>query len=152
YGDRDHRSLRETTLETREVIKKAVEAGGKILGPVFAIGRTQLLMYLLAGAFQHGMLPRFPIFIDSPMAIEATRIYGKHTELFDEEALALWQSGELRENLETVHFCPTADDSRALNNQPGPCLIMAGAGMCTGGRILHHLRHNLARPGTTVLI
>jgi metallo-beta-lactamase family protein len=152
YGDRDHRSLNETAVETREVVKKAVEAGGKILVPVFAVGRTQLLLYLLAGAFQRGILPRFPIYIDSPMAIEATKIYGRHTRLFDDEAQAMVQSGELRQNLETVQFCPTAADSRALNDVPGPCLIMAGAGMCTGGRILHHFRHNLSRPGTTVLI
>jgi metallo-beta-lactamase family protein len=151
YGDRDHRSLQETATETREVVKKAVEAGAKILVPVFAVGRTQLLLYLLAGAFQRGTLSPFPIYIDSPMAIEATKLYAKHVELFDEEALAMQQSGELREKLDTVKFCPTAADSRALNDVKGPCMIMAGAGMCTGGRILHHFRHNLARPGTTVL-
>src|SRR5262249_15772362 len=104
------------------------------------------------GAFQRGTLPPFPIYIDSPMAIEATKIYAKHTELFDDEALAMHQSGDLRENLETAQFCPTAEDSRALNNLKCPSLIMAGAGMCTGGRILHHFRHNLSRPGTRVLI
>jgi metallo-beta-lactamase family protein len=152
YGDRDHRSLQETAVETREVVKKAVAKGGKILVPVFAVGRTQLLLYLLAGAFERGTLPAFPIYIDSPMAIEATKIYARHAELFDDEALAMQRSGELRENLETAKFCPTADDSRALNHAPGPCLIMAGAGMCTGGRILHHFRHNLSHPETTVLI
>lgn len=152
YGDREHRSLAETAVETREVVKKAVETGGKILVPVFAVQRTQLLLYLLAGAFDRGTLPPFPIYIDSPMAIEATKLYGKHAELFDEEALAMHRSGDLRENLETVQFCPTAADSRALNDVKGPCMIMAGAGMCTGGRILHHFRHNLARPGTTVLM
>jgi metallo-beta-lactamase family protein len=151
YGDRDHRSLKETAVETREVVKKAVEAGGKILVPVFAVGRTQLMLYLLAGAFKRGTLPQFPIYLDSPMAIQATKLYAKHAELFDEEALAMQQSGELRDKLETVKFCATADDSRALNDVEGPCMIMAGAGMCTGGRILHHFRHNLARPGTTVL-
>jgi metallo-beta-lactamase family protein len=152
YGDRDHRSLMDTAIETREVVKKAVEAGSKILVPVFAVGRTQLLLYLLAGAFERGMLPRFPIYIDSPMAIEATKLYTKHVELFDEEALTMQRSGELREQLESVTYCPTAEDSRALNDIKGPCMIMAGAGMCTGGRILHHFRHNLARPETTVLI
>jgi metallo-beta-lactamase family protein len=151
YGDRDHRSLQETAIETREVIKKAVQASAKILVPVFAVGRTQLLLYLLAGAFQRGTLPSFPIYIDSPMAIEATKLYAKHVELFDEEALAMQKSGELRQELETAKFCPSADDSRALNDVKGPCMIMAGAGMCTGGRILHHFRHNLALPGTTVL-
>jgi metallo-beta-lactamase family protein len=151
YGDRDHRSLKETAVETREVIKKAVKTGGKILVPVFAVGRTQLLLYLLAGAFQRGTLPPFPIYIDSPMAIKATKLYGKHVELFDDEALAMLKSGELRDKLESVEFCPTATDSRALNDVNGPCLIMAGAGMCTGGRILHHFRHGLAKGNTTVL-
>jgi metallo-beta-lactamase family protein len=151
YGDRDHKPLSKTAVETRDVIKKAIQARSKILVPTFAVGRTQLLMYLLAGAFQRGMLKPIPIFIDSPMAIKATKIYGKHTELYDTEALAMWKSGELHKNLETVEFCPTADDSRALNDHPGPCLIMAGAGMCTGGRILHHFRNNLAKPNTTVL-
>jgi metallo-beta-lactamase family protein len=152
YGNREHRSLQETAVETREIVKTAAEAGGKILVPVFAVGRTQLLLYLLAGAFQRRTLPTFPIYIDSPMAIQATKLYAKHSELFDDEALAMHQSGDLRESLETVHFCPTAEDSRALNDVMGPCMIMAGAGMCTGGRILHHFRHNLSRPETTVLI
>src|SRR5262249_28053868 len=116
YGDRDHRSLNETAIETRQVVKKAVEAGRQIPVPRFAVGRTQLLMYLLAGAFQRGTLPAFPIYIDSPMAIEATKIYGKHTELYDDEALAMHASGDLRENLGTVQFSQTAEDSRALND------------------------------------
>jgi metallo-beta-lactamase family protein len=151
YGDRDHKSLRQTAVETRQVVAKAVQAGAKILVPTFAIGRTQLLLYLLAGAFQRGTLSPFPIYIDSPMAIQATKLYAKHVELFDDEALAMHKSGELRDKLDTVEFCPSAQDSRSLNDVKGPCLIMAGAGMCTGGRILHHFRHNLARPATQVL-
>ncbi len=152
YGNRDHRSLQETIVETREIVKRAVEARGKILIPVFAVGRTQLLLYLLAAAFRNKTLPKFPIYIDSPMAIEATKLYRKHVDLFDEDALALMKSGDLQRNLTTVKTCPTADDSKALNDVSGPCIIMAGSGMCTGGRILHHLRHNLDSPGTVVLI
>jgi metallo-beta-lactamase family protein len=152
YGERDHKPLHETAVEAREAVRKTVEAGGKVLVPVFAIGRTQLLLYLLAGAFRRGTLPRFPVIVDSPMAIEATNIYRDHVELFDEEALAMQRSGELATNLETAEFAQTADDSRALNDREGPLLIMAGAGMCNGGRILHHLRHNLARPNTIVLV
>lgn len=151
YGDRDHQSLHKTAAEARDVVKKAVAAGGKILVPVFAVGRTQLLLYLLAGAFKRGTLPQFPIYIDSPMAIKATKLYGKHVELFDEEAEAMYKSGELMSQLDTVKFCPSASDSKALNDTKGPCLIMAGAGMCTGGRILHHFKYNLANPNTTVV-
>lgn len=152
YGDRNHRSLHETAIEARDIIRRAIDAKAKMLVPVFAIGRTQLLLYLLAGAFRRKTLPRFPIYLDSPMAIEATRIYGQNTEIFDDEARAMLESGELRRGLQTVQPCPSADDSRALNNAPGPCMILAGSGMCSGGRILHHLRHNLDKPETAVLM
>ena len=151
YGDRNHRTLEETAIEGRKIIARAIEAKAKILVPAFAIGRTQLLLYLLAGAFKRKTLTPFPIYVDSPMAIEATTIYRRHVDLFDAEALAMQKSGELRAHLKTARPCPTAKDSRALNNVKGPCLIMAGAGMCTGGRILHHLLYNLPRPETQVL-
>ena len=152
YGDRNHRSLHDTAIEGREIIKTAIANKAKVLVPVFAVGRTQLLLYLLAGAFQRKTLPRFPIFLDSPMAIEATRIYGRNDELFDAEALEMVASGELRKNLRGAQPCAKPGDSRALNTVKGPCLIMAGSGMCNGGRIMHHLRHNLPIPETAVLI
>lgn len=152
YGDRNHRSLHETAVEGRQIIARAIENKAKILVPVFAVGRTQLLLYLLAGAFRRGTLPRFPIFLDSPMAIEATKVYGKSAELFDDEAKEMVTSGELRRNLDIARPTPKPGDSRALNDVEGPCMIMAGAGMCTGGRIVHHLRHNLPIRGTEVLM
>lgn len=152
YGDRNHRSLRETALEAREIIRNAVAAKAKMLVPVFAVGRTQLLLYLLAGAFQRQTLPSFPIYLDSPMAVEATKVYGRHAELFDAEARGMVKTGELRASLQTARPCRSAQESRALNSVRGPCLIMAGSGMCTGGRIMHHLRHNLHREDTAVLI
>ncbi|MGH9881346.1 MAG: MBL fold metallo-hydrolase, partial [Pyrinomonadaceae bacterium] len=152
YGDRNHRSLRETAIEGREIIAKAIENKARILVPVFAVGRTQLLLYLLAGAFRNKTLPKFPIYLDSPMAIEATKIYGRNDELFDREANEMVRSGDLRRSLQSACPCPKPEDSRALNDVKGPCLIMAGAGMCTGGRIMHHLRQNLPLSGTVVLI
>lgn len=152
YGDRNHRSLHETAIEGRKIIARAIEQKAKILVPVFAVGRTQLLLYLLAGAFQKKTLAPFPIYLDSPMAIEATKIYQRNDELFDIEAKEMVRSGELRRNLQDAKPCPTPGDSRALNDVKGPCLIMAGAGMCTGGRIMHHLRNNLPIKGTVVLI
>jgi len=152
YGDRNHRSLHETAVEGRKIIARAIENKAKVLVPVFAIGRTQLLLYLLAGAFKRKTLTQFPIYIDSPMAIEATSIYKKNNELFDAEALDMVQSGELRRHLAGVRACAKPAESKALNDVEGPCLIMAGNGMCTGGRILHHLRENLPIPETAVLI
>ena len=152
YGDRNHRSMTDTAIEGRQIIAKAIQEKAKVLVPVFAVGRTQLLLYLLAGAFKRKTLPRFPIYLDSPMAIHATRIYGRNNELFDAEARAMAQSGELVRSLSLAQPCSSPGESRALNGVKGPCMIMAGSGMCTGGRIMHHLRHNLPIPGTAVLI
>jgi metallo-beta-lactamase family protein len=152
YGGRNHRSLKETAIEAREIIRRAVESKARILVPVFAIGRTQLLLYLLAGAFQRKTLPRFPIYIDSPMAIEATGIYARNMEIFDAEAKGMMASGELRRGLASVRAVASGKDSRALQKASGPCMILAGSGMCSGGRILHHLRHNLSRLETAVLM
>jgi metallo-beta-lactamase family protein len=151
YGDRDHASLQETAVAAREAVGKAFERGGRVLVPTFAIGRTQLLLYL-AGAFKRGTLRPCPIFIDSPMAIEATLLYRKHRELFDDEALAMVRSGELSKNLRMVRPLPTAADSRSVANRPGPYVVLAGAGMCTGGRILHHLLNHISDPTTLVLM
>lgn len=152
YGDRDHKSLHDTAIEGRKIIAQAIEDKAMILVPVFAVGRTQLLLYLLAGAFSRRTLPQFPIYLDSPMAIEATKIYGKNAELFDEEAKEMVASGELRRNLAVTQACPKPRDSRALNDLTGPALIMAGNGMCSGGRIVQHLVRNLPDPETVVLI
>jgi metallo-beta-lactamase family protein len=94
----------------------------------------------------------FPIFLDSPMAIAATEIYRHHHELFDEEMLQYIAQKPVREDLQTLKLCATAEDSKKINDQPGPCLVMAGAGMCNAGRILHHLKANLWKPETHVVI
>jgi len=152
YGDRNHRSMHDTAMEGREIIARAIDNKAKVLVPVFAVGRTQLLLYLLAGAFKRKTLPSFPIFLDSPMAIHATKVYGRNNELFDTEAQEMVKSGELLRNLRSARPTTTPGESRGLNAVKGPCLIMAGSGMCTGGRIMHHLRHNLPIPETAVLI
>ena len=152
YGDRDHRSLRDTLLEGEAVIRQAVTDKGKILIPSFAVGRTQQLLYYLAAAFHRGDVPHFPVWLDSPMAVEATNIYMKHPELFDEEAMELVKTGELKTDLSHVNISSTQEESIALNSLEGPCMIIAGSGMCNAGRILHHLRHNLWMPETSVII
>jgi metallo-beta-lactamase family protein len=152
YGDKDHPSLAETAIAAREAVKMAVERKGRVLVPVFAVGRSQLLLYLLAGAFKHKTLKPFPIFLDSPMAIKATEIYRSNVELFDEEAMAMRRSGDLSANLRTVRICRKAQDSYALARLPGPFMVLAGAGMCTGGRILHHLQNHLSDPTTLLLM
>jgi metallo-beta-lactamase family protein len=102
--------------------------------------------------FRTKKVPPFPIFLDSPMAIEATNIYVRHRELFDEGMTKFIAQRPLRADLKTMKLCVTAQDSMKINEVPGPCLIMAGAGMCNAGRILHHLKQNLWKPDTHVLI
>jgi len=152
YGDKDHPSLPETAAAAREAVKATIESGGRVLVPTFAIGRSQLLLYLLAGAFKRGTLKPFPIFLDSPMAIRATHVYKTHDDLFDEEAMAMQRSGELSRNLRTAQVCQKAKDSMALARKPGPWMVLAGAGMCTGGRIMNHLQNHLPDPSTLVLM
>ena len=152
YGDHDHRPFDETVEEFVRIVKDTVEKRGKILVPTFAVGRAQLLTGLLAWMFRKKKVRPFPIFLDSPMAIEATNIYVRHRELFDDEMTKFIAEKPLRADLKTMKLSVTAEDSRKINDQPGPCLIMAGAGMCNAGRILHHLKQNLWKPDTHVLI
>lgn len=152
YGDRDNKVLAETVTEFEGIVKNAVARKAKMLVPVFAVGRTQLLLYLLAQMFRNKTVPKFPVFLDSPMGIEATKIYWEHMELFDDEFKALQRERPLMQDLSTLTVTPTAQDSMKLNDEKGPCLIMAGSGMCNGGRILHHLKQNLWREETAVLI
>jgi metallo-beta-lactamase family protein len=116
------------------------------------VGRAQLLTTLLAWMFRKKKVRQFPIFLDSPMAIEATNIYARHRELFDDEMTKFVSEKPLREDLKTMTMSVTAEDSKKINDVPGPCLVMAGAGMCNAGRILHHLKQNLWKPETHVLI
>lgn len=152
YGDRDHRPYVDTLMEFEEIVKKCSAQKGKILVPTFAIGRAQQILYHLAIMFKQGQVRPFPVFLDSPMAIEASKVFVKYPGLHDDD-LAEWKRRGLLP-LDKKIFQPsqTADDSKRLNNLPGPCAILAGAGMCTAGRILHHFEYNLMKPDTHVLI
>ncbi len=152
YGDRDHRPFRETVNQFVDIVRAAVADKGKIVVPTFAVGRAQLLCVLLGSMFRSGQVAPFPIFLDSPMAIQASLIYQRHPELFDEEMTAFIQEHPLEDDLRSLKTTPTAEESKRINDVPGPCLIMAGSGMCTAGRIQHHLKHNLWQRGTRVII
>jgi len=152
YGDRDHRSYSETVAEFEDVVKRAVDGRGRILVPTFAIGRAQQMLYHLAIMFHRGVVRPFHVYLDSPMAIEASKAMVKHPDLFDQELLEWKNRGLLPLDKKWFHSSVTPHDSQSLNNVEGPCLILAGAGMCNGGRILHHFRHGLPRENTHVLI
>lgn len=152
YGDRDHKPLADTLVEFKRIVTEAVQNKGVILVPVFAVGRAQQMIYHLAALFRSGAIPKFPVYLDSPMAIDAVELYRKHSSVFDEEALALQKSGQLNHDFSNVEACETADDSRKLNDKEGPMLILAGSGMCNAGRILHHMKHRLWQQDTYVCI
>lgn len=151
YGDRNNRSPADTLAEFEDILLDAVQQRRRILVPAFAVGRSQQILYHLEEMFSCGRIPEFPVYLDSPMAIEATEIYRHHPDLFDEETSELTARAPLFTKRNYLHMCPKAADSIALNKVKGPCMIMAGAGMCTGGRILHHLRHSLWCRDTSVL-
>jgi metallo-beta-lactamase family protein len=152
YGGRDHRPFEETVKEFVRIVTEAVQSGGKILVPTFAIGRAQMLTVLLSWMFRRGKVKPFPVFLDSPMAIKASAVYARHVELFDDQMLRYMQEKQISEDLKTLKTTSSPDESRAINDCAGPCLVMAGAGMCTGGRILHHLKESIWKPQTHVLI
>jgi metallo-beta-lactamase family protein len=152
YGDRQHRPYTQTVSEFERIVKQVAKGTGKILVPTFAIGRSQQILYHLAIMFLRKDIRPFPVFLDSPMALEATKIYRKYPELFDEELVAWQKKGLLPLNRSIFKPSVTANDSKKINDIDGPCVVLAGAGMCNAGRILHHLKFNLSNPTTQVLI
>lgn len=145
YGDRLHRSRESTWREMHEVLSEAAAAGGNILVPAFAVGRTQELLYLFGKHYRDWGLARWHIVLDSPLAIEATEIYLRHSSLYDVEAHARFKSRRRHPLLPELQFSRTANQSMALNRIRSGLLVIAGSGMCTGGRIRHHLKHNVWR-------
>jgi metallo-beta-lactamase family protein len=152
YGDRLHRSREETVREIGEIIAAARHDKGNVLIPAFAIGRSQEILYLFGKHYEAWGLDRWQIFLDSPMAIEATRIYWEYPQLYDEEASKLRRRLHEMPQIENLHLTRTVEESQAINRLQSGAIIIAGSGMCDGGRIVHHLKQNLGRRGCHVLI
>ena len=152
YGNRKHRNRQRTVEEIGEVISRAQHDRGNILIPAFAIGRSQEILYLLGTHYDEWGLDRWHIFLDSPMAIEASEIYWDYPQLYDEEATKLRKQGNGMPLLKNLHLTRTPDESRAINQINNGAIIIAGSGMCTGGRILHHLKHQVWRRECHIMI
>jgi metallo-beta-lactamase family protein len=152
YGDRRHRGREDTERELGGILAQAARDRGNILIPAFAIGRSQELLYLLAKHYGAWHLDRWRIFLDSPMAIAASRVYWKHPDRYDEEAARLREGYRGMPPLPNLSLCESPDESRAINDVRSGAIIIAGSGMANGGRILHHLKHNLERPECHVVI
>ncbi len=150
YGDRDHRSVEETEREFVEVIRGA-QRDGKVIIPSFAVGRTQRLIYAFDEARRKGQLNNLKVFVDSPMATEVTETYCNHRELFDEEYWALLAGEKSCLYFPGLKFTRDVRESIALNDRDDGIVVIASAGMCTGGRVLHHLRHGLWKENVDVV-
>jgi metallo-beta-lactamase family protein len=150
YGNLLH--PKESEAELRKVIKETAEQRGCLLIPAFAIGRTQDLVYTIRKMEDAGEIPPMPVYVDSPMGIEATEIYSRHTAEHDFEMAQL--SNHERNPLRSRNMvvARSAEQSKAINNSKGPLIIISASGMVTGGRVLHHLKHRLPNPDTTVLL
>ncbi|MBS7663427.1 MBL fold metallo-hydrolase [Pseudomonas lalucatii] len=148
YGDRDHRNSSETLEELADILQQAHRDGGNVLIPAFAVGRTQDLIYYLGRFYQEGRLPQRAVFLDSPMAIRANAIYARYHQQFAQRNQAEIEARHIKrieDWLPILRCTPTPEESMAINRVKSGAIIIAGSGMCNGGRIVHHFKHNLWR-------
>lgn len=151
YGGRLHRDRMATLQEMGDILESAWQAGGNILIPAFAVGRSQELLYWFAKHYDDWNLGRWKIFLDSPMASRVVEVYDRHEELFDAEARAVFHGKPSPFRLPNLHYTSDVEESKAINQHKGGCIIIAGSGMCNGGRIRHHLLLNLGNAKNHVL-
>ena len=152
YGNRLHRSFTDSKAELVDAIRYAVSNNEKIIIPAFAVERTQEILYILGEFQRDGSLPDIPIYLDSPLAIKATEIFRKNKQYYDEEAMEIVDQGFDPFDMPNLKFTPSTEESIAINKGAGSAIVIAGSGMCTAGRIKHHLKHNLWRAGASVVI
>lgn len=150
YGNRRHKPMDESIDELVNAIKVTFKKGGNVYIPAFAVGRTQDLLYILNNLVKEERLYRMNVYLDSPLAEEATKVYLAHPECFDEEALKFFKSNNLDSGIK-LHFVQTVQGSMALNKIKSGIIVIAGSGMCEGGRIRHHLKHNLWRRECSII-
>lgn len=150
YGNRLHKPLKESIEELIEAIKTTHRKGGNVYIPSFAVGRTQDLLYILNNLVREKRLYNINVYLDSPLAQEATKVYLSHPECFDEEAKKLFTTKDY-DNSVKLHFVHSVHESTALNKIKSGIIVIAGSGMCEGGRIRHHLKHNLWRPECSII-
>jgi metallo-beta-lactamase family protein len=152
YGNRLHQDIKQAETRLAEIIKQTYQRGGKIIIPSFALERTQEIIYTLHRLKSTNEIPEFPIYVDSPLAIDATEIFRLHPECFDAETNKFLQSVDDPFGFRHLHYTRTTEESKMINNIEGPLMIIAGSGMAENGRILHHLKNNIGDPRNTVLI
>lgn len=151
YGDRDHSDQAGRGKRLMEIVLNTVERGGNVVIPAFAVGRTQEILYELNPYAEEGVLRGVKCFVDSPLAISAIDIYSRHAECFDEETSALLRRGDNPLEFPGSKYTRSREESKAINHLKEPHIVISANGMATGGRVLHHLAHNIERPESTIL-
>jgi metallo-beta-lactamase family protein len=151
YGGREHEAPPGTSGYFAEVIRQAVKRGGKILIPAFAVERTQEILFVLNELFKNNEIPQLPVYVDSPLAVSATEIYRLHPDSFNEDVYEALFEKDNPFGFENLTLIRSVKGSKSLNEIDGTCIIISASGMCEAGRILHHLKNNIADPRTTVL-
>lgn len=151
YANRKHKGIHETTEEFRQAVTESLERDGNIIIPAFAVGRTQNILYLLKKLSIEGRLGHLQVFVDSPMAIRATRVTLNHPEYLDDETLELIREGKFSGSNLSLKFTEAVEESMELNKIKRGAIIISASGMCNAGRIRHHLKHNLWRPECSVI-
>ncbi len=151
YGNRSHDDHGTRSQNLSEIINETNKRGGNILIPTFAIERAQELLYCIANLLRDKKIPPLMTFLDSPMAIDITEVFKKYPNYFDDDAKSIIEKGNKLFNFPLLKTTKSTQESMAINHVKGTAIIMAGSGMCTGGRIKHHLLHNLGRPESTIL-
>ncbi len=152
YGNRLHKNEEVVAGKLARVIRRTAERGGRVIVPAFAVGRTQQLVLMIHQLIEQGALPHLPIFVDSPLAVNVTEAFRRHTECYDEETAEFLWSGMDPFGFQRLRYVRNVAESKALNDMHGPMVIISASGMCEAGRILHHLRHGIGDPRNTVLI
>ena len=152
YGDSLHKSREETVQELLQIVRQAVQDQAKVVIPAFAVERTQDIIYTLGQLIRQGLIPSVPVYIDSPLAISATEIFKKNPDCFDEETKAILFSGDNPLELPQLIYARTTEESRSINGDSRPGIIISASGMCDSGRILHHLKHHLWRASSHIVI
>ena len=153
YGDKSHNDPSKAFIEFRDVVKRTIERGGKVIVPAFAVGRTQELVYHLNEMMTEREIPSVPVFVDSPLAVNATSVFRNHPECYDEETRQfVLEARHPALDFKMLTYVKTVDESKALNERTDPMVIISASGMAETGRIVHHIRKNIENPKNTICI
>ena len=153
YGNRFHEPVEDTKPALARIINETMERGGSVIIPAFAFGRTQELLYVIHQLYDEGVVPRMPVYVDSPLATNITKVFGEHPEIYDKETHEVFlENGKNPFSFKELRFVQSVEESMAVNREEKSHIVIAASGMCEAGRVLHHLRWKIHNPKHTILI